>query len=65
MKGEGLGCCGERHHKAKLTKQQVKNIRQWTRSLKDWARTLGVNKSTIVRARSGLSWKHIEQRKAP
>jgi hypothetical protein len=53
---------GERHHNAKLTDADVIRIRRMQpigNSLIREANRLGVNKTTVYRARKGASWEHV------
>jgi len=47
----------ENHHSSKLTEVGVSAIRASTQPTKELAVIYGVNKSTIVRVRSGIYWK--------
>lgn len=49
--------CGTWHHAAKLTSAQVVEIRTSATSIATLASSLGVNKSTILRARKGKSYR--------
>jgi hypothetical protein len=48
---------GERHHSARLTASDVREIRTDGRPLAVLSAAYGVTPSTISRARAGLSWK--------
>jgi hypothetical protein len=52
---------GSQHGCSKLTEEQVRFLREnrGLHSLTGWARTLGVDKSTVVRALSGKLWSHV------
>lgn len=50
---------GELHSHAKLTEKIVKQIRLSHESSRVLARRFTLNKSTILRARRGQTWKHI------
>lgn len=47
---------GEKHHKAKLTQQQVDRIRKCTTPTRKLAEKYGVCMSTIQRIRKGTAW---------
>lgn len=51
---------GERVGAAKLTAEQVKEIRNSKESHVQAARRLGVHPTTILRVRSGEFWRHVE-----
>jgi len=51
---------GSANHKAKLTPDQVAAIRQSPEPITVWAKRLGVNKSTIARARVGVGWTTVD-----
>lgn len=51
---------GEAHNTAKLTAEQVTEIRQSPESIVTLARRFGVNKGTISRARIGQNWKCVD-----
>lgn len=50
---------GENHVKARLTEQQVLEIRASSDRHVDWARRLGVDPSTIRRIREGKIWQYL------
>lgn len=50
---------GSAHPKAKLTDDIVREIRKSPESAYAWAKRLGMNRSTIRRAKLGLNWPHI------
>ena len=50
---------GEQHGKSKLTDDDVRAIRGSTESNAALARRLGVDRSTVRRARSGEAWSHV------
>jgi DNA-binding transcriptional regulator YiaG len=51
---------GERQWCARLTAEQVREMRASADSHAVIARRLGVSKGTIAHARSGRNWKHVE-----
>ena len=57
-RGRWGGPTGERHHKAKLSREQVFEIRSRTESIDVLAPIYGVDRTTIARIRSGRIWKH-------
>jgi hypothetical protein len=50
---------GSKHYAAKLTVDQVREIRRSTESACSWARRLGVAPQTIDDVRSRKNWKHV------
>ena len=60
---KGLGACGERQWKAKLTLKQVREIRkllaQGNLSLKEIGDIYGVNYRTIYNIKIGRTWKNV------
>lgn len=60
----GLTRIGERHPFAKLTAEQVGEIRRTAGKISnaEWARRLGVDRTTIRYAREGKSWRHVPLR---
>lgn len=62
-KGRHRGVPGERHHRAKLTDNDVREIRSLLRmgfSRPDIARRFCVCRETIYRIADGSGWKHVE-----
>lgn len=57
----GTAVVGERHHRAKLTERDVRNIISSGRPGVELARHYGVSKSAISRIRNGKSWRHITE----
>lgn len=57
----GLMPCGERHHRAKLTLEQVRaiRVRYPTATQRQLARIYGVGQSTIGRITRGINWRSI------
>ena len=52
---------GEQHPEAKLTDELVKQIRTaGDLSNAELARSLGVARTTVQRARIGLTWRHVK-----
>jgi hypothetical protein len=56
---KGRGCEGERHFNAKLTRQQIRQIRKDPRSSRTIAPRYGVNRSTISRIKRGDQWASV------
>ncbi len=50
---------GSDHGNARLTEDAVRMVRASSRSGADLAAELGVSQTTLSRARSGLTWKHV------
>jgi hypothetical protein len=50
---------GERHHKAKLTEQQVREVLDSCESHAALGRRFGVNKTTIFAIRRGKNWRSV------
>jgi hypothetical protein len=50
---------GENHRGAKLTEQQVREIRFGTKSVKQLSNEFGVTPQNIKLIRTGITWKHI------
>jgi hypothetical protein len=50
-----------RHHKAKITEEQVREIRKNIEGKSDRVRAqlLGIHPCTVKRIRWGLTWKHV------
>ena len=51
---------GEKHPKAKLTEEQVKEIRTSNLKAKELAKIYGVARRNIYAIRNGKSWKHVK-----
>lgn len=60
VKGRQDNTRGEKCHSAKLTKQNVREIRASDKSDDELAKWYGVHLWTVTRARLGLSWKHVK-----
>lgn len=52
---------GERNGRAKLTRQQVDEIRRGPLGYRATARAYGVDRRTIARIRLGLRWASVKQ----
>jgi hypothetical protein len=50
---------GERHGLAKITEDEVRNIRSSPASARRLAQQLGLAHSTVVAVRNNLTWKHV------
>lgn len=51
--------CGEEHHAARLTEDDVRAIRASSDSQRVLAARHGVSKRTIRRVQQGLAWRHV------
>lgn len=51
---------GAEHANAKLTPEQVRNIRTWSLSARELARQMGVHESTILNVRHRRTYKNVE-----
>jgi hypothetical protein len=51
---------GEEHPQSKLTEELVRNIRTDERSAYALSKIYGVSKQTILRARNGVTWRHVK-----
>ena len=58
-KGRRFHPFGERHHQAKLSEAAVLEIRTGALSSEGYARKFGVYLSTVYKAKSGETWKHL------
>ena len=60
MKAKGRSMRGAKHHKAKLTEEDVRAIRADDEtSHADLGRRYGVQHTAIVKIRQGRTWKHV------
>lgn len=59
MVDRGRSLVGERHHKARLTEDDVRKIRAMQGTNKEIANAVGSTEHTVQDVRSGRSWKHI------
>lgn len=59
MRKKGRVAHGEGHVRARLTADQVMQIRCSTRTSRDLAREFGVNQSTISQAKARRSWQRV------
>jgi hypothetical protein len=59
------GIYGERHGQAKLTDELVRQIRAIGKDVSNssLARSVGVCRTTLTRARAGITWRHVEMPK--
>lgn len=57
---KGRGYHGERHHAAKLTAEDVREIRASHQTGVELAREYGVSPFTIYKLLHGRSWKHVK-----
>lgn len=55
----GTALRGERHHQAKLTEQDVREIRVDARPAREVATAYGVFSSTIAKIRRRVTWRHV------
>lgn len=60
----GLAPVGEERPEAKLTAEQVRQIRSTAGTISNaaWAKRLGVDKTTVRCARVGKTWRHVPMR---
>lgn len=57
---DGTAMQGEKHHRAKLTEDRVREIRASSLSQRALARKYGVTRWTIKGILQGTAWKHVE-----
>lgn len=51
---------GDKHHSAKFTEAQVREIRASTENSTLMAKRLGVNRASIIKIRARVTWKHLD-----
>lgn len=51
---------GEKNHRAKLTNDQVKAVRQSAKPVKQICKELQMSKSAIYAIKSGDAWTHVD-----